>query len=706
MSLIIQESKIQHKISNIPGVIATIPLTATTTDFSIGGWRDTDILEGEFFFNIVDSKIFSRDTTGIIQIYPPLSGGTSIQEVVYLNTYNDRPIPGSVDKIYIVKATNKMYYYDSGLGDYVIIAFESNIYWSGIIDSPSASTVQIDMAVNTMHGVNDVNTSHYTKVESDAVAGSSGAKVDKVVGKDLSTNDFSDYWLLKLSGLTSSVLSFIDFDNFPVTGEENTIYIDKLNQKLYFWDNGIADYVNLTLDSDTFTISGLLTGTTLIFERNDSENYSVDISELTLSTGFVEKTYSELYNMFTGSTLTEGQYYKITDFKTLHKILDESGSYTGDSWEGSSEPLVLLAISSSKFDKQVYSTLYPQDIIYYDITGGDTRDIAFFDTGVAITGLKGVIYYRKDTIQNVECWYDFRNVKFRRWLVSATGWLSGDSYTEKDVYLYIDTLYKCTSSHTGDIRPPSAAPERWIKWLDKTQNWSWTSDKTQFNIGDITTDNLVMSNPIDIYTFGDYYKWLNDVHIGRIYLDYTIDNYEYSTRLNNIVFNTTDDLYTCYSNTFGENCLNNTIGNGFYYNTIGNEFYYNTIVNDFYSNTIGNGFYYNTIGNKFYYNTIGNGFYSNTIGNGFYYNTIGNEFYSNTIGNNFRYNTIGNEFYYNTIGNGFRHNDFKYCPSLANFTTATHVYGNYNCEIVKNSTGTLRLKYMDGDNDTIANITD
>ena len=523
--------------------------------------------------------------------------------------------------------------------------------------------------------------------------------------------------------------------------------------------------------------------------------------------------YGDLIVLQTGSLLEPGQQYKITDFATKHRILD-GNSVTTDYNTGVNEPLILTATSSNTFDKQVYSPLHPFDIIYYDITGGDTRDIAFFDEGVAITGLKGVIYYRKDTIQNVETWYDFRNVKFRRWLVSAKTWISGGTYTLRDVYEFNNVLYKCIKGHTGLTDTPDVDTTNWIKWLDKTQNWSWTTNKRQFNIGNVSLTNLIMSDPIDVYTFGDYYNWVNDVEIGKIYLDFVINTYNYSSKLNNIVFYTTDDIYTCLSNVFGDNCFLNTVGNGFRNNTVGNDFLNNTVGNDFYYNTVGNYFNTNTVGNDFYYNTVGNyfntnmvgnGFNNNTVGNSFNNNTVGNDFLNNTVGNDFLNNTVGNDFYYNTVGNyfntnmvgngfnnntvknyfnnniigvsfnnntiennfayniikddfyyntifdgfyhndigvnfsynnidndfqnnkidnnfykniiesNFRHNttilDFQYnkimcATSNINFSTATHVYGNYNCEIFKNSAGVLRLKYVDADdNDVVTNIT-
>jgi len=178
---------------------------------------------------------------------------------------------------------------------------------------------------------------------------------------------------------------------------------------------------------------------------------------------------------------------------------------------------------------------------------------------------------------------------------------------------------------------------------------------------------------------------------------------------NNTVGNTFD------GNTIGYDFNNNTIGNGFIYNTIGNTFNNNIIGNDFDNNTIGNTFNNNIIGNDFYNNNITNSFQSNTIGISFQSNTIGNDFEINTIGNTFNNNIIGNDFNNNTIGDDFFSNDIVYSffsndigntfrlnnisatCAITDFTSgpATHVYGDYNCEIFKRTDSTLRLSFID-----------
>ena len=459
----------------------------------------------------------------------------------------------------------------------------------------------------------------------------------------------------------------------------------------------------------------------------DTQKLAEEVDELPI--GLISISYDDLLIKVTNSELKPGASYLITDFRTVHHILDNSTSRTGDVNIGELEPLIVKAVTIDELDKEAISTVYPKDTIYYTINS-DIRDIAFYnDGGSPVAGYKGQIYFRHDTIQNVSTWYDFRNVKFRRWLVGATAWVSESSYTGNDVVEYNDILYKCKVTHSGVSTTPDSDSTNWIKWLDKTVNWSWTSHNFQFYVGDTTISNLTMSNPVDLFTFGDYYEHVKDTSIGRNDLNYLIEDYGVETILNNIVFNTTDNIATCLSNTFGELCFNNTIGNNFKSNTIGNGFNVNTIGdasqfntiginlnsniignmfssntigNDFHSNIIGDAFQHNTtrnlfqsniIGNSFQSNTIGNSFVENTIGNSFYFNTTGNGFSSNTIGLGFSRNTIGYDFKSNIIGINFKFNTIKSYIGTIDFTLATHVYGSYDCEIFKRLNGTVRLRY-------------
>jgi hypothetical protein len=434
-----------------------------------------------------------------------------------------------------------------------------------------------------------------------------------------------------------------------------------------------------------------------------------------------------------GNLLEVGKDYLLSDFAQSYNIFDGGTMAIQEEKIGALEPLILKAIATNKFDKVAISPLRPNDIIHYSFDILDIRDIGFGNgVDTVNANFKGQIYYRKDTIQNVETHYDFRNVKFRRWAVDAVAFDNGTSYAKKAVCKSSNgKIYKCITATTGE-GDPAVNTADWILWLDITANAfvSWTADKTKFKIGNITTTNLIINNVTagvdydDFYTFGDWYNWVKNVSIGMIDLERTIKEYSYATQLNNIVFKTIDEFHTCFGNNIGSNCWNNTIGNKFYSNTIGNDFYSNTIGNKFYSNTIGNNFYSNAIGNDFYSNTIGNGFYSNTIGDAFnnntigeefnyntignYFgsNTIGNGFGSNTIGNYFYSNTIGNKFYYNTIGNNFKYNtigNYFYSNTIGNGFGSNTIGDAFNNNTIgnnfsSNTTGNDFYKTIFGDN--------
>ena len=107
--------------------------------------------------------------------------------------------------------------------------------------------------------------------------------------------------------------------------------------------------------------------------------------------------------------------------------------------------------------------------------------------------------------------------------------------------------------------------------------------------------------------------------------------------------------------------------------------------------------------------TWNSNFTSPNSGDNFNNNNIGNSFYSNEIlGYSFSDNNISDSFNNNeNIGNDFRKNTIKCQINSNDFSTATYVYGDYNCELFENSSNNKRLSYYDGsDVLNITNITD
>lgn len=86
-----------------------------------------------------------------------------------------------------------------------------------------------------------------------------------------------------------------------------------------------------------------------------------------------EITHSELLKLQKTNKLTEGRWYKITDFQTKYKVISKIynevtlPSFGEPLVSGPIEPLYVRALSKNKLQKETYSEAYPQDIIYYEI---------------------------------------------------------------------------------------------------------------------------------------------------------------------------------------------------------------------------------------------------------------------------------------------------------------------------------------------------
>jgi hypothetical protein len=115
-------------------------------------------------------------------------------------------------------------------------------------------------------------------------------------------------------------------------------------------------------------------------------------------------------------SLVPGQKYRITDYRTKHKMrLANSPLYelepslfntdaTGDMLP-EDEPLIVTAQTDSKLFLEATTTAGYPDIIRYELV-----DLSYRCPSQSWFADRGKITYRKDTIQHVECDYDFRNV--------------------------------------------------------------------------------------------------------------------------------------------------------------------------------------------------------------------------------------------------------------------------------------------------------
>ena len=153
-------------------------------------------------------------------------------------------------------------------------------------------------------------------------------------------------------------------------------------------------------------LSGV-TRDTLFPVELSGDTYHIPYSAFTNS-NYNEGTYDELYSFATGGTLTAGSYYLMTDFQTCYDQPNYDNTKTpittGNYKTGTTEPILLLAVSTTEFSPTVYSTLYTNDKITYDITWNTTE--------ITSSPAKGRITERIDNFNN-RTDYDHRTILFK-----------------------------------------------------------------------------------------------------------------------------------------------------------------------------------------------------------------------------------------------------------------------------------------------------
>jgi hypothetical protein len=410
------------------------------------------------------------------------------------------------------------------------------------------------------------------------------------------------------------------------------------------------------------------TNETAIPVEYNGDTYQITFSSITYNEG----TYGQFFADAGNGVLTPGRWYLMTDYQTCYDQpnYDSEGNAitVGNYKTGTTEPILLLATSTTGFSPTVYSTLYPQDKISYDITWNLTE--------VTSGPAKGRITERIDD-KNNRADYDFRAVQFIRYV----GYFSERYYTGKVNLNGTTGLVQSTGTGTqftndftvGDIFGVYI-PDFGIGSFQYYEISSIVSDTEMYVTGRTlaTVNNAYYSagqrlpdymNPFQCNITGttndefeQYYTFIDDNNFNT----YLGDNINYDTFIlsNNVFLN---GLY--YNNTFGGNVVSNTLYDNMRSNTIGPYCQYNIITNGFDRNSIGSNFQYNIIDCDMESNQIGSYFQLNMLGDSegedFDYNRIGSYFSSNFLtfnNSDFQNNNIGENFYGNIIDSGFQNN--------------------------------------------------
>ena len=343
-------------------------------------------------------------------------------------------------------------------------------------------------------------------------------------------------------------------------------------------------------------------------------------------------TYEELATMRSNGTLTQGQTYRITDFVT-------TTAASGTQSAGHAFDVIVIALSTNLLSEDAFAIAHENDTYFQNCKLGgwklkycldnDTNRFAWADSENG----KGVIYWMKDEFGN-ECPYDFKNIMFARYKITA---IEGTATDLVNQYLGFSDIQNSSMVY------PSGAT------LSTTAVYRYTFD---YLSGTTSKDT-------SIYQMSQSAIRVHDNEIKTYFVDK-------KQQLNNITIGGTS-FSDCYGNVYETQNRNWAIAANTYGNHVGTNGFNNSVGNWFNNNTVGNGFGSNTVGNNFYYNSVGNWFNNNTVGNGFGSNTVGYSFQNNSVGNNFYYNSVGNWFNNNTVGNSCSSNTIADGVSGVNF---------------------------------------
>lgn len=245
--------------------------------------------------------------------------------------------------------------------------------------------------------------------------------------------------------------------------------------------------------------------------------------------GILSKTYAEAETLRAASGLSVGQAYRITDYKTTHEI-----PYNAEIHNGPTEALIIIANALDSFYEKAISTVYPQDEIWYDFEDNLCED----DT----TPRTGRITYRKDTQKEIECFYDWREVIFRRWQCAG-------------LYHHAATLNVNTFEATIIYGTVDSTPNRYREYYIDFGTAAHTANpQLQLTKTNVVTKELVRPDGTSFTGVDDLQTYLGTSNFGLVYYSPLLDKYVVVD--NEVENNMVKDKYILFQN------ADATIGNG------------------------------------------------------------------------------------------------------------------------------------------------
>ena len=350
-------------------------------------------------------------------------------------------------------------------------------------------------------------------------------------------------------------------------------------------------------------------------------------------------TYAELKALRDAGKLLAGRKYRITDYVTTTTQTDTRSA-------GHAFDIIVVADDEHTLNENARAILHNGDTYFAGCKLGawelkycldnDTTRFAWTDA----TNGKGVVWWMKDEWDN-ECYYDFKNIQYKRYKVTSTNASTADLVTS------CPYLGNAVQNSTG----LSESVDTDFKWVYTFTKYTQT--------GDLIEDaSILAEQPQSDYGImcGCYGN-----KIGALYESVTKDDGGFfkTLYLNGGMFWTNgfnpdygnDRNVICFLNEIGGDCSNFTAlqsvnqikcGNYCNYWTCGNNCASWTCGNDCSSWTCGNNCYSWTCGNNCSFWTCGNHSYYWTCGNNCNFWTCGNYCPFWTCGNNCDSWTCGN----------------------------------------------------------------
>ena len=299
-------------------------------------------------------------------------------------------------------------------------------------------------------------------------------------------------------------------------------------------------------DSERVEVTPVKLGVTLWPGKSGD---SLDVSQDSIGAISSKKkvTWAELKSLREKGMLSAGQLYRITDFVTTSAQAETRSA-------GHAFDIIVVADDEKTLNEDARAVLHEGDTYFknnqleaWELKYSLDNDTTRFTWADSKNG-KGVVWWMKDEFNN-ECFYDFKNIQYKR--------------------------YKVTSTHanTADLvsqMPYLGLPSNNSKGLSESD---FSDFKYVYTFTKYASDGAVIEDASLIgVSVKDTYGCHSN-HIGAFFSTEEVskDVYANIRSLNNGVFYTNDgNNILCYGNTIGTGCYKFTCLHGMYESSCGN----------------------------------------------------------------------------------------------------------------------------------------